>query len=280
MIQLDPAHYDCARPLFKSLGANLVAPSILARNTIGRVYADHAQRPQTALIWNQMDTVLLAGNPNNDAVNRALRWLLLSNLMPDAQARGVPGFTLYPGSTGWETRLSQILPGLDVEPLPRRAFHLARLKMNWRQSLPAEWNMQPLTAEFLNEPGWENMTAVHGWIHSFWPLLADFARQGIGFAVTRDNVIASWCLSVYKANQALEFGVETAVSFRGQGLATWAAAACLEQCQEQGIEPHWQCNQNNLASLRVAEKLGFVPARDYTAYWLPFPDSDVHQGQR
>lgn len=280
MIQLDPAHYDNVRPLFHDLALNLVVPSILDGNTIGRVYADHAERPQTALIWNQMDTLLLAGDTANDAINRALRWLLLSSLMPDARARGVPGFTLYPGSAAWVTTLSQIAPGLAVRPLPRRAFHLARLKVAWHQALPPAWEMQSLDGDFLARSDWENMTVVHGWIHSFWPTLDTFTRHGLGFALTGQESVAAWCLSVYKADGELELGVETAVPFRGQGLATLAAAACLEQCLARGIKPHWQCNRDNLPSLRVAEKLGFVPERDYTAYWLPFPDSDDHQAQR
>lgn len=271
MIQLDPHSYQKVRPLFAPLAQHLMVDSVLSQHTIGRVYADHTQKPQTAVIWNQMDTILFAGRADNESVNRALRWLLLANLLPDAQARSVPGFTLIPAAPAWDVALGEIVAGRPLIPLPRRAFKLH--KQPTGAATPNGYRLHPLDETFLQQ-NHRHMTAVHGWIHSFWPSQADFHHHGLGYAITHGNDVAAWCLSVYagqnSSGPALEFGVETAVAHRSRGLATTAAAACLQQCRQRHIHPYWQCNRDNEPSLKVAAKLGFTPAFDYTAYWLPF----------
>lgn len=283
MIQLDPHTYERVRPLFAPLAQHLIVDSILSQHTIGRVYADHATHPQTAVIWNQMDTILIGGAAHNDGVNRALRWLLLANLLPDARARHIPGFTLLPATPAWEAALQEIVTQRPLIKLPRRAFLLAPNHLPNAPQLANGFQLHPLNDTFLADTARANMTAVHGWIDSFWPSQTDFLRHGVGYAVTHGDTIAAWCLSVYAGQtdqqQALELGVETAVSYRSQGLATAAAAACLQQCQQRNITPHWQCNQNNPPSQKVAVKLGFTPIFDYNAYWLPFTTHDERHPQ-
>ena len=54
-----------------------------------------------------------------------------------------------------------------------------------------------------------------------------------------------------------DIGVETQEAWRGRGFATAAASIVAMRVQEQGRIPVWSCGEDNLASLRVAEKLGF-----------------------
>jgi GNAT superfamily N-acetyltransferase len=55
-----------------------------------------------------------------------------------------------------------------------------------------------------------------------------------------------------------DIGVFTLPDWRGRSLATAAAAQVARWLQENGRIPVWSCGEHNLASLRVAEKLGFV----------------------
>lgn len=54
-----------------------------------------------------------------------------------------------------------------------------------------------------------------------------------------------------------DVGVATLPDFRGQGLATAAAALVAQELQGNGRIPVWSCGEDNYASLRVAQKLGF-----------------------
>ena len=55
-----------------------------------------------------------------------------------------------------------------------------------------------------------------------------------------------------------DIGVFTLPEWRGQGLAASAAAQVAQWLQANGRIPVWSCGEHNLASWRVAEKLGFV----------------------
>ena len=55
-----------------------------------------------------------------------------------------------------------------------------------------------------------------------------------------------------------DIGVATLVEFRGQGLATASAAGVAHRLQQTRTVPVWSTGEANLASQRVAEKLGFT----------------------
>ncbi len=54
-----------------------------------------------------------------------------------------------------------------------------------------------------------------------------------------------------------DIGVATDERWRGRGFATAAAAIVAKRIQETGRTPIWSCGEDNMASLRVAQKLGF-----------------------
>ena len=54
-----------------------------------------------------------------------------------------------------------------------------------------------------------------------------------------------------------DIGVATDERWRGRGFATTAASIVARRIQETGRTPVWSCGEDNMASLRVAQKLGF-----------------------
>ena len=55
-----------------------------------------------------------------------------------------------------------------------------------------------------------------------------------------------------------DIGVSTIAQWRGKGFATAAASCVAQAIQVKGKVPVWSCGEDNQASLRVAEKLGFT----------------------
>jgi RimJ/RimL family protein N-acetyltransferase len=56
--------------------------------------------------------------------------------------------------------------------------------------------------------------------------------------------------------QNFELGLATAPAFQGKGCANLTAAACVEHCLARDLTPQWYCWEDNIASRRVAEKVG------------------------
>lgn len=67
-----------------------------------------------------------------------------------------------------------------------------------------------------------------------------------------------------------EVGVETLEAHRGRGLATAAASLVCRELQRAGRTPRWSTGEHNLASRRIAEKLGFAEHGRET-YVIPEP---------
>jgi RimJ/RimL family protein N-acetyltransferase len=274
---LDSTQYLALWPLFAKLQQNLVVESVLNGFTRGRVYVNDTVNPCLGVLWTEMDAVLLAGEPNEQFFP-LLRHLILNEMIPDAHSRYIPHFTITVDRPAWVQKLPQLLPNNMLVPVSRLAFRLEPPSLDWRALLPADMTLQPINAFLFNQLNLENIAAVEGWARSFWLDIATFVQGGLGFAVLDGTTIASWALSVYAGEGAVELGVETAASHRGRGLATVAAAACLEACARRNWVPHWQCDETNVPSMRLAARLGFVVQRRYTDFRLSFPSPPTFTG--
>lgn len=62
----------------------------------------------------------------------------------------------------------------------------------------------------------------------------------------------------YLKEQVQEIGINTLKEFRGQGFATRACAACIGEILKNGQCPMWSASAMNIASQRLAERVGFV----------------------
>jgi RimJ/RimL family protein N-acetyltransferase len=103
-------------------------------------------------------------------------------------------------------------------------------------------------------------------IQQIWPTVDRFVKFGFGFSLVTDKQAVCWCTAEYMSKHKCGIGIETIRDYQNIGLATSAASAFVDHREAKGIEPHWECNAENLASRRVAEKVGFVKEREYRVY--------------
>ena len=87
-------------------------------------------------------------------------------------------------------------------------------------------------------------------------LLAMIEQGTIAGAVVDGRIVATAQTAAITARYA-DIGVATGECWRGRGFATAAASIVARRIQETGRTPVWSCGEDNMASLRVARKLGF-----------------------
>ncbi|MBR4879136.1 MAG: GNAT family N-acetyltransferase [Clostridia bacterium] len=92
----------------------------------------------------------------------------------------------------------------------------------------------------------------------FWQNADDFIRQGKGYCIMHGEEIAAWAFSAAVSSDEIDIGIETAESHRQKGLAVIIAAKMVEYTISQGKNPVWACYYKNMASQRIAEKLGYI----------------------
>ena len=79
-----------------------------------------------------------------------------------------------------------------------------------------------------------------------------------------DGHAVSVCFCARKSNVAAEAGLETAIEFRGRGLAPRVVSAWALAVRETGRIPLYSTSWSNDASLAVARKLGLMA---YASSW-------------
>ncbi len=66
----------------------------------------------------------------------------------------------------------------------------------------------------------------------------------------------------YMSDMVQEIGINTLLGYRGRGYAAIACQSCINEIINNGKVPQWSTSITNIASQKLAEKLGFVKLGD------------------
>ena len=88
--------------------------------------------------------------------------------------------------------------------------------------------------------------------------LMETLDQGHVAGATRNGSLVALAYTFATSEKHADIGVVTHPDWRGQGLATEVAALVAGAIQDDRRIPVWSCGGTNLASLRIAARLGFV----------------------
>jgi len=286
--ELNKADYEKVRPLFHPLAWHLTSAAVLNGNSPGKVFVDDPGTPQTAFMFSPEGSYL-AGNPDNDAFNRAFNHAIHTGEVPGEKVNAL-FFVYHPES--WEARLAALFdprppiamqsrchvmkqPRRHVMKQPRRHVMKRRhyvcrqVRYDWRANLPDGFAVRRITEALLSQAGLSIPDHVHSWMENNWGSTADFLERGFGFVTIHDDQAVSWSLADCVSGDACEIGIRTAEGFRRRGLAAITAAAAVEYALSSGLAMvGWHCPEDNHGSIGTAEKVGFEKESDYTMYYI------------
>jgi len=148
---------------------------------------------------------------------------------------------------------AQVVPRIEFRDLTPHSPHLEAL----RGQLPPECHIRPIDRQLLMRCQWRGEMAF------YCGSLDNFLENGIGLCLMRDDQIIVEAYASALGESRAELGAITWEPFRGRGYAPIACAYLIETCARRGYQPYWSCDAGNLASRRVARKLGFRQERAY-----------------
>ena len=93
---------------------------------------------------------------------------------------------------------------------------------------------------------------------------AAYLRDGRGVVVVGNGEIVSGASSYTRYREGIEIEVDTVEEERRKHLALIACSALILRCLDEGLYSSWDAQ--NMASVRLAEKLGYQFDHEYTAY--------------
>ena len=219
-------------------------------NQMGKAYVNQLDEPTVFLIEQSGFFIYLAGDAGSAA--------------GDEMARKLPsGRLLMSFSPGW-VEVVQKIHGDSLIPIERYSFFSDRLSLEHvsrlLQDSPVRSQIQRLdigmaqnaTEPILNVSDFESPE--------------DFIQRGIGFACVDNGRVVGAAYSSLVSSSSIEISLFVEEEHRRKGIATALSIALLQWCLEHDVEPHWDAA--NAESCALAEKLGYVSAGSYRAYYL------------
>ena len=103
----------------------------------------------------------------------------------------------------------------------------------------------------------EGLNQETGWISKTWGAPAGLAASDMTWGAFAGDQLVSVACPFFVGEGYEDIGVVTEPGYRGLGLSAACAGAVCQDILARGRRPSWSTSPDNLASLRVAEKLGF-----------------------
>ncbi|MGD0110368.1 MAG: GNAT family N-acetyltransferase [Armatimonadota bacterium] len=272
--ELEPNRFAAITPLLDTMKHNLSPAAVVDGICPGRVWVDNSDSPRTALIDTPEGHFVAGGRPAGQ-VAASLKQLVTGTIYARGRAEDWWCFCLHYPEPDWQ----ETLAGLLGETYPvwdyQQYFILERLRLDWREGLPAGFVVRRVDEDLLADDGLANVNRLRGYATSNFGSLAGFAANGFGFCTVYGQEIASWCMADCVSADRCEIGIHTVEKDRRRGLAARTVAATIEYCLSQGLKHiGWHCWSSNLASAATARAVGFVKALDHCGVHAWFNECD------
>ena len=247
----------------------MVLASVVEGNTEAQLwYASQPNNNVVCLLWDKGNNVFyLSGQLVLSETIKDLASHINTQVKEKAIKEGLSYFQVNTLSSSLENSVTDIFQNIPLHKT-NELFYTFRAKRVKTTPNPILEGIQyhPIDADILEEGRFENNHYVKSEIEWMWPSLERFLEKGFGTAAVIDASIICWCTAEYVSKNKCGIGIEVIDEFQNKGIATATAAHFLEYCMNQNIVAHWECDKDNIGSVRVAEKVGFERIEE-TAFW-------------
>jgi RimJ/RimL family protein N-acetyltransferase len=246
-VQECPGDHPALSPLFDTtLPNNPVLWAVLKGRHTGRALVDDLRDPCQCLLRTDAVLTFMSRQISQAFLDQAVTHLL----------DNAPVWLVWPAAGS--SRLNA----------PKADFIIHRLEFydhdahstilaDWRKRLPTGLEIRPIDRHLLEQCEWRSD------IEFYAGSIDNFLTNGVGFCLMRgEEITAEAYASSFGETQA-EIGAITREAYRGRGYAPITCAYLIEHLGQRGYQAYWSCDADNLASIRVAHKLGFRHEKAY-----------------
>ncbi|SEO33212.1 GNAT acetyltransferase [Amphibacillus marinus] len=270
--ELEEKDFELVEPLLKGNARVPEANSIIKLNNPSRIFVDNVRVPQTALIWNKgLEGFLIAGDVNNSEFVPYLNQFIDEEIIPSARKAGINFFEISGLHYEWN-------PVLEETFKHRKLDKCTQLVYTWPASvkdIPGDYTNEgkviKVTHDFLMNTKINNIEFLVSEVELYWGSIKTFLEKGgLCYCIIHEEEIASICYSAFVHRETQVIGVVTEEKHRGMGYAFQGAHALINECLQINNVPYWDCTEENTASKRLAEKLGFEKVSKYFCHYFFF----------
>ena len=243
---------------------NLFARSVIEKHVTGKIYVDNIIEPNTVYVIHPYGISLLFGDYENFDFNIHFKSYALNI---DNIRNQHEWMQTYPRD--WDNVLQDLFGNLiikssdNINKKTTGVIELnTRVNFNFNKDKYLQIEKIALSSgEMIVETDNLQFEQMSGSVIplKFWDSAKDFKQKGKGFTLLHGGEIASTAYSAFVHEDKLEIGIETVEKYRGFGFAELTCCKLIDYCLERALIPVWSCRFENIASYKLAQKLGFEP---------------------
>ncbi len=106
-----------------------------------------------------------------------------------------------------------------------------------------------------------SLSTASVWVTKTWGGASEMAHSGLAWGAFVEGRLASVACPFFVGLQVEDLGVATELPYRGRGLSAACTVSLAQDVLRRGKRVSWNTSPDNVASIRVAEKVGFRFAR-------------------
>lgn len=253
--------------------SNIMFRAVIEGNNPGWVFVDNVEKPNTALIWSRgIEGFYFTGKEDNQDFNYYINQFVDDVIIPRLKVLNINWFEVNGDGDMWNSTIESIFKGRS---LFKSYQYVYRLNRNDRSACIDTYLDGCFEIHAINKDLFENKMILNKdfltcKVESFWGSADAFMERGIGYCVVCGNTIVSLCFSGFVAGNTHSIDIFTLENYRRKKLAQSLVMKFISESIKIGIEPYWDCMQENIASYSLAESVGFKKDYQYTLYWFNF----------
>lgn len=255
--------------------SDMTFAGVIAGHNPGEVWVDDVEHPQTALVWSKgLGAFLFLGRADQESLNQKLGVFIETNIVPFLKKKGINYFEFSCESEAWVPVIEQALQDRKISKGGQFVYKSGENKLTDEEiEIPASFQVISINKEFImsiEKMGMMNGDFLIDYLKAFWGSVENYLSKGYGYVALYQDQIASFAVSSFSYRSIQAIGVETLKDFRRKGLACTLTKMLLKDFYTKGIEPWWDCMDENIASQKTAEKAGLIRDHMYQIRWFYF----------
>ena len=231
--------------LFEGWSETLITSCL--QKVMGKIYVTDTTRPRSAVAYVGC-FAFYGGEPDSELAEYRLGEFVIMTPQSDAWAELIE--ESWPSAKKVTRYAIRKDTRFDTEALKQMA-----------SKIPKGYELRRIDADIYDQCLEEPL--INDFVSSF-ESKDKYLELGRGVVLMKDGKIVSGASSYSRYKEGIEIEVDTIPEERKQGFATTMCAALILDCLDEGLYPSWDAQ--NLDSVRLAEKLGYEFAHEYTVY--------------
>ena len=235
---MQPDFYKVKNLYSKDIPNYPVVMAIIEGNNPGKIWVDNVEHPSQSLVISSGSYSFISGD-TVQASEETLNILIANKpikLIYDIN--NAPHFSLD-----------------SFEKINRIQFYypensFAKCKQFMSQT-PTGFEIRPIDNELFKKSNWYNYLLL------FYGSIENYVKNGFGYCLVKEGQIISEAHACYVGGGMVETGSVTHEDYRNNNLATIVRAHLINECLSRHLIPISSCDEANIGSARVSQKLGF-----------------------